>query len=237
MSNGVEGSAPVAPTLKVNIFTFSLTPPPGKVKNITFRKGCPRTIARGVFRTERPSDVHALHAAKGTVPFSLTRKLGQSPKSSGKGDSPIFVDTKIGTVPKSSHSRENDMSKSAEVQLSRRERQIMDVIYARGEASATDVLAAMRNPPTRTTVRTMLRILEAKGHLIHTKRSREFIYRPTQSRVRAGESAFRRVVQTFFDGSLEQAVAVHFSDPETNLSDDELKRLADLIRQARKKGV
>jgi len=129
------------------------------------------------------------------------------------------------------------MSEPADLNLSRRERQIMDIIYARGEASATDVLSDMPDPPTRTAVRTMLRILEEKGHLVHKKKGREFIYQPTRARTRAGLSALRRVVQTFFEGSLEKAVAVHLSDPKSDLSEDELKRLADLIRQARKKGV
>ncbi len=129
------------------------------------------------------------------------------------------------------------MSEPAEIHLTRRERQIMDVVYARGEASATDVLADMPDPPHRTTIRTMLRILEEKGHLTHKKKSREFIYQPTRPRTRAGLSALRRVVGTFFEGSLEKAVAVHLSDPTSKLSDDELKRLADLIRQARKKGA
>jgi predicted transcriptional regulator len=129
------------------------------------------------------------------------------------------------------------MSEPADLHLSRRERQIMDVVYGRGEASATDVLAGLPDPPTRTAVRTMLRILEEKGHLAHKKKCREFIYVPTRPRTRAGLSALRRVVQTFFEGSLEKAVAVHLADPKSNLSDDELKRLGDLIRQARSKGA
>jgi len=124
-----------------------------------------------------------------------------------------------------------------DLQLSRRERQIMDVVYALGEATASDVVANMPDPPHRTTIRTMLRILEEKGHLTHKKRSREFVYQPTRARARAGQSALRRVVRTFFEGSLEKAVAVHLSDPKSNLSEDELKRLADLIRQARRKGT
>ena len=85
------------------------------------------------------------------------------------------------------------------VHLSRRERQIMDVVYAKGEATATDVLELIPNAPTRTAVRTLLRILEEKGHLKHVKRGREFVYRPTRQRERAGKSAFQRVLQTFFD--------------------------------------
>jgi len=117
--------------------------------------------------------------------------------------------------------------------LSRRERQIMDVVYTLKEATATDVLEAIPDRLSRATVRTMLRILEQKGHLRHTKRGREFVYRPVRPRRRAGQSAMRRLVNTFFDGSLTEAVAAHMVDPAAGLDDEELKRLADLIRQAR----
>lgn len=119
--------------------------------------------------------------------------------------------------------------------LSRRERQIMDVIYARGEATATDVVVALPDAPTRTAVRTLLRILEDKGHLRHIKRGREFVFRPTRQRERAGRSAFQRVLQTFFGGSLEKAVAAHLTDAEADISPEELKRLSSLIRQAKQK--
>jgi predicted transcriptional regulator len=119
--------------------------------------------------------------------------------------------------------------------LSRRERQIIEVVYAKGEATATDVLAHMPDPPTRTAVRTFLRILEEKGHLKHTKRGREFVYQPTRRRERAGQSALLRVVQTFFEGSLEKAVAAHLADPGAEVSPKELQRLSALIRQAKQK--
>ena len=118
-------------------------------------------------------------------------------------------------------------------QLSRRERQIMDIVYARGEASATDVLNGLPNPPSRASVRTMLRILEERGHVNHYKKGREYIYRPVRARKRAGQSALRRVLSTFFDGSLEQAVAAHLLDRGTRLSKDELDRLRHLIDRAR----
>jgi predicted transcriptional regulator len=120
--------------------------------------------------------------------------------------------------------------------MSRRERQIMDIVYARGKATATEVVGAMPDPPTRTTVRTMLRILEEKGHLRHTRRGREYVYRPVRPRRRAGQSALRRMLATFFDGSLGQAVAAHLADPDAELSADELERLEGLIRRARRKG-
>jgi predicted transcriptional regulator len=120
--------------------------------------------------------------------------------------------------------------------LSRRERQIMDIIYAQGEATAIQVLENLEDPPSKTAVRTLLRILEEKGHLKHIERGREYVYQPRQPRTRAGRSAFQRVLSTFFDGSLEKAVAAHLADSAADLSADELKRLANLIQQARKKG-
>ena len=119
--------------------------------------------------------------------------------------------------------------------LSRRERQIMEIIYSQGEATATDVLRQLADAPGRTAVRTFLRILEEKGHLKHKKRSREFVFFPTKRRERAGKSAFQRVLQTFFDGSLEKAVAAHLADPDAEISADELRRLSTLIRDAKRK--
>ena len=121
-------------------------------------------------------------------------------------------------------------------QLSKRERQIMDVVYAHGEATVTQVLAGMPDPPMRGALRTLLRILERKGHLTHREKGREFIYRPTQPRGVAGRSALGRVLDVFFGGSLESAVAAHLSDPRRagKLSHAELQRLAALIEEAKK---
>ena len=120
-------------------------------------------------------------------------------------------------------------------QLSRRERQIMEIVYARGEATATVVLENLEDAPARVSVRTLLRILEEKGHLRHGKKGREFVYHPTQQRERAGKSAFQRVLATFFEGSLERAVAAHLTDPDATISSDELKRLSALINEAKHK--
>jgi predicted transcriptional regulator len=128
------------------------------------------------------------------------------------------------------------MGSKPEESLSRRERQIMDVVYARGEATAVDVLAGLPDPPTKTAVRTLLRILEEKGHLTHRQEGLTYVYRASRPRGRAGRSALRRVLETFFDGSLEKAVAAHLGDAATELSNEELNRLADLIDQARTKG-
>jgi BlaI family penicillinase repressor len=119
--------------------------------------------------------------------------------------------------------------------LSRRERQIMDAIYSKTEATATDVLESIPAPPTRTAVRTLLRILEDKGHLKHIKRGREFVYQPTHSRDSAGKTAFARTIQTFFDGSLERAVAAYLGDPQAVVPPEELQRLSSLIKEARRK--
>ena len=119
--------------------------------------------------------------------------------------------------------------------LSRRERQIMTICFSRGEASATEVWQDLPDRPSRTAVRTLLRILEEKGHLEHTKRGRKFIYRPTQPRLDAGRAAFRAVLQTFFGGSIVEGVAAHLREPATGCSDQALKTLAGLIRKARRK--
>ena len=120
-------------------------------------------------------------------------------------------------------------------QLSRRERQIMSIVYTQGQASVTEVWRALADPPSRTAVRTLLRILEEKGHLQHEKRGREFIYSPVRPRGAVGRSALKGVLATFFDGSLEKAIAAHLAEPGVEISDEELRRLDHLIREAREK--
>jgi BlaI family penicillinase repressor len=128
------------------------------------------------------------------------------------------------------------LPRPSEDHLTRRERQIMDVIYSMKQASATEVVGAIVDAPSRTTIRTLLRILEEKGHLKHKKVGREFVYLPTRPKSRAARSAMRRVVDTFFSGSLEQAVAMHLGDPQADLSTEELNRIAKLIAAAKQKG-
>ncbi len=120
------------------------------------------------------------------------------------------------------------------VKLSRRERQIMNIIYERGSASVADVLAELPDAPSYSTVRALLRILEEKGHLVHEKDGPRYIYRATQPRHQVGRSALKQIVQTFFDKSVEKTVATLVSDAE--ISDDELDRLSQLIEQAKKGG-
>jgi predicted transcriptional regulator len=120
--------------------------------------------------------------------------------------------------------------------LSRRERQIMDVLYERGRASAAEVLEAMPDPPSYSAVRAMLRVLEEKGHAIHEQDGARYIYAPAVPREAARESALKRLVQTFFGGSAEQAVAALIDMSREELDDEQLRRMSRLIAQARKEG-
>ena len=126
------------------------------------------------------------------------------------------------------------MPRSAEPSLSRRERQILDAVYALGRASAVQVMAQLHDSPSKAAVRTFLRILEEKGHLVHEEEGRTYVYRPSRPRERAGSGALRRVLDVFFGGSLEQAVAAHLGESAAELDEAELKRVASLIQQARK---
>jgi predicted transcriptional regulator len=128
------------------------------------------------------------------------------------------------------------MSKDANAQLSRREREIMDVIYRSGRATAAEVMASLSEPPGYSAVRALLRVLEEKGHLRHEEDGPRYVFLPTVPRERARQSALRQLVHTFFDGSTEQAVAALLDLSSTRLSDAELDRLRDLIADARKEG-
>lgn len=123
-----------------------------------------------------------------------------------------------------------------EQHLSRRERQIMDILFAEGEASVNRIRDRLPDPPAHTAVRTMLRILDAKGLIKRRKQGLEYIYSPRPQRSQAGRSAMHRVVQTFFEGSFERAVGAYLSDRGANLSEDEIQRLHRMIDQARQDG-
>ena len=123
-----------------------------------------------------------------------------------------------------------------EAPLSKRERQIMDVVYSMGSATAAQVLERLENPPSLSSVRTFLTILEDRGRLRHTKVGKAYVYEPTQPRRNVGKSALQRVLDVFFSGSLENAVSAHLMDPRTKLSKAELKRLSAVIEEAAKKG-
>lgn len=120
-------------------------------------------------------------------------------------------------------------------QLSRRERQIMDVVYRLGQATAAEVLAELPEPPSYSAVRAMLRLLEEKGHVRHEQDGPRYLYLPTVHRDKARKSAMRHLVRTFFDGSTEDAVAALLQS-DAGIGDDELARLAKLIEGAKKEG-
>jgi BlaI family penicillinase repressor len=128
------------------------------------------------------------------------------------------------------------MLMSKEAKLSRREREIMDVIYRAGRATAAEVLTQMSEPPSYSAVRALLRVLEEKGHLRHEEDGPRYVFLPTVPRERARQSALRQVLHTFFDGSTEQAVAALLDLQSTRLSDAELARLSQRIADARKEG-
>jgi len=130
------------------------------------------------------------------------------------------------------------MSKtSAQTQLSRRERQIMDVVYRLGKATVSDVLERLPDPPSYSAVRALMRILEEKGHLSHEQDGPRYVYVPTIGRDNAKRSALRHMLKTFFDGSAEQAISALLDESSQKLSDAELDRLARLIDQARTAGA
>jgi BlaI family transcriptional regulator, penicillinase repressor len=121
--------------------------------------------------------------------------------------------------------------------LSRRERQILDILYKNGRATAADVQAALPEPPSYSAVRALLRILEEKGHVRHEQDGPRYVYLPTVARDNAKRSALRHILQTFFDGSAEQAISALLDESSAKLSSAELDRLARLIDEARRSGV
>jgi predicted transcriptional regulator len=121
-------------------------------------------------------------------------------------------------------------------ELSRRERQIMDIVYRLGEATAQEVLENLPDPPSYSAVRAMLRVLEEKGHLLHEQTGPRYVFHATVPVESARRSALRRLLQTFFDNSLEEAVATLLDVESSNVTEEELERLAKMIDHARKEG-
>jgi len=128
------------------------------------------------------------------------------------------------------------MPKEPHANLSRRERQIMDVIYSHGSCTVQDMVDQLPDPPSYSAVRAMLRLLEEKGHLQHRHDGPRYVYQPIVPREKARESAMRQMLRTFFDGSAEQAVATLLDVSGSEISREELDRLAELIDQTRKEG-
>jgi predicted transcriptional regulator len=120
--------------------------------------------------------------------------------------------------------------------LTRRERQIMDILYKSGRATANEVMAALPGRPHYSTVRTQLRVLEEKGHVSHQEEGLRYVYMPAVPRRAARKSALRHLVDTFFDGSAEQVVAAVLGGEGSKLSEEELDRIAELVARAKKEG-
>lgn len=118
--------------------------------------------------------------------------------------------------------------------LSRRERQIMDVLYRQGRATAAEVMEALPGTPSYSTVRTQLRVLERKGHVRHEEQGVQFIYLPAVPRRAARKSALKHLVETFFDGSIEKVVAALLGGDGIRVSDEQLDRIAEQVEKARK---
>ncbi len=119
-------------------------------------------------------------------------------------------------------------------ELSRRERQIMDVLFRQGRATAAEVRQALPDPPSYSSVRSLLRILEEKGHIRHAEERMRYVYLPVVAQEKAKRTALEHVVRTFFNGSTGQAVAALLDDASTKLTKEELDRLSELIERSRK---
>jgi predicted transcriptional regulator len=120
--------------------------------------------------------------------------------------------------------------------LSRREREIMDILYQRGKSSASEVREVMNDAPSYSAVRAMLRILEEKGHVKHQAEGLRYVYLPTVTADRAKRSAVKHLLETFFKDSPEQIVAALLDVSSTRLTREELDRMAEMIEQAKKEG-
>lgn len=118
--------------------------------------------------------------------------------------------------------------------LSRRERQLLEIIYQREEATANDIVVALPEELANATVRTLLRSMETKGVIRHKKVGKQFVYFPCVPRESAAATAFRKVLDVFFGGSVDDAMAAHLADPNTELSPEQVKRLRQLISQKSK---
>jgi BlaI family penicillinase repressor len=128
------------------------------------------------------------------------------------------------------------MTQQLLTRLTRRERHIMDILYRLGRATADEVMRELSGEPTSSTVRTQLRVLEAKGHVRHEEVGRRFVYLPVAPRASVRRSALRHLIDTFFDGSTEKVVAALVGGDVTRLSEGELARIAGLVEKAKKGG-
>jgi BlaI family penicillinase repressor len=121
-----------------------------------------------------------------------------------------------------------------EPELSRRERQIMDVLFARGRASGQEIQEGLADKPNYSSVRTILRVLERKGYVRHVEEKLRYVYEPTVTRETASRSALQRIIRTFFDGSAKEAVAALLDPSAFHLSEEELSELARIVDRAKR---
>ena len=128
------------------------------------------------------------------------------------------------------------MTRALHAVLSRRERQIMDILFRRSRATAAEVMEDLPGNTSYSTVRTQLRVLEEKGHVRHEEEGLRYVYVPVIARQAARKSALRHLLETFFDGSAEKAVAALLGGEGSRLSEDELNRIAELVQKTRKDG-
>lgn len=128
------------------------------------------------------------------------------------------------------------MPKDSPTALSRRERQVMDILYRRGEATVAEVMADLPDPPTYSAVRSILRILMEKDLITHREDGPRYVYLPVVNPERARDDALKHVIRTFFDGSAEQAVAAVLRMSDARLSDAEIEQLRERIKKARVSG-
>lgn len=129
------------------------------------------------------------------------------------------------------------MEKTGHTTLSRRERQIMDVLYRRGRATAAEVRQALPDPPSYSAVRAKLRVLEEKGHVRHQEEALKYVYKPALAPEKAKRTALRHLLETFFDHSVEQVVTALLDGSAAKISREELDRLSRLIEAAKKEGA
>ncbi len=147
-----------------------------------------------------------------------------------------IVDSRPNLVLKFPQMAKNQQKQRPSPELSRRERELMDIVYRLGEATVADVLDAMDDPPSYSAVRSTLNILETKGHLTHRHAGNRYVYLPTVDRAAARLSALEHLLQTFFDGSTADAVSALLEERRARLTEQEIERLSKLIRQARREG-
>jgi predicted transcriptional regulator len=125
---------------------------------------------------------------------------------------------------------------TAKTPLSRREREVMDVLYRRGEATVGEVMEELADPPTYSAVRSILRVLTQKGHIVHREDGPRYVYAPAVERERARRAAIDHLVETFFDGSAQAALAALLRRSDLELTEAQVSRLATEIRKASEEG-